>query len=100
MSRSHQQSSQGTTTSGLWRDPSLTGEGLTWGDANPDLVGRAIESVTEAGHAVIFGRTQDGTALSITVLAGDDRSRLYPHTREGVDSALQLLAEWAEGQRH
>jgi hypothetical protein len=57
-----------------------------------DALGRVVCS----GCAVLFSPTSDGGAMSITVYAGDDRSRDYATSAEEFAQALVLAADLAE----
>ena len=62
----------------------------SWEDADQEELWRAIVAITDAGDAVTLGRTRDGGALSLTILSGDDRVRLYAH---GADETAELLSK-------
>jgi len=50
-----------------------------------------LDSVLSHGFAVIFGRTRDGGALSITLLDGDERHRTYCANQDELDEAFDSL---------
>src|SRR3954464_10204355 len=64
---------------------------IAWSDIHADRIGTLVFAVTGGGAAVMFGRTSDNGALSITILDGDERIREWPHTIEEFDA----LVEWA-----
>lgn len=66
---------------------------FTWGDLDPDDIGKWIQQVTRHGVGLILGTTSDGGALSITLMDGDERLRDYPSS---VDDFVELLAWCAE----
>jgi hypothetical protein len=64
-----------------------------WSDADATALRLAVDSITRAGAAVMFGRTSDGGALSICILDGDSKIKEYPHTAEEVADTLAAIAE-------
>ena len=66
---------------------------VTWGEVSPELLLRAVDSWTGDGNAITLGLTSDGGALSITLLSGGDRRKLYA---AGVQEAGVLLSRIAE----
>lgn len=63
---------------------------VSYGQVSGDLLSKAVERITNRGDAVLFGRTTDGGALSIHVLAGGEASKFY------VTDASELM-ELLEG---
>lgn len=51
--------------------------GLSYGQVSGDLLSEAVQRVTERGDAILFGRTTDGGALSVHILAGGEASKFY-----------------------
>lgn len=64
-----------------------------WGEVNNQRIRDAIVAITDAGCAIMFGRTSDKGALSILVLDGDKRIREWPHTADEADQILDWLAD-------
>jgi len=62
----------------------------TWEDADPDELWRTVLAVVAAGDAIMFGRTQDGGAVVVTVLSGTERIKEYA---TGVEETKSLLAD-------
>jgi len=50
---------------------------LYFTDVDANELAFAVASVVSAGDAVVLGRSRDGGALCITILAGDDKTRLW-----------------------
>jgi hypothetical protein len=71
-------------------------EALSWGTADFDVIARAIEAVTAAGDALVFGRTTDGGALSLSVLSGGERYTEYASSVEDAEDALRRATEDAK----
>lgn len=65
------------------------GDKASWEEADADLLWRVVTAVTEAGDAITLGKTRDGGAVSLTVLSGEERIRLYAH---GEDEVAEMLA--------
>ena len=65
---------------------------VRWDDIDTNEIGRLVCTVTRVGAAVIFGRTSDGGALSLTVLDGENRVREYFRTAEEFDALHVYLA--------
>lgn len=70
--------------------------GSPWGDVDPIMLSRAITALTSCSYGVILGVTRDGGAMSMTILAGVERKRLYEHESDAMNAALEAVAEWAE----
>lgn len=58
----------------------------------PTLFG-AIVAITNAGGALLLGKTRDGGALVITVCEGDERAKFYATTREEAHEHLELITD-------
>src|SRR5919108_3693879 len=50
---------------------------ISWSSAPTDSLHQFIATLTDSGHAVMFGRTMDEGALSLVVLAGNDKFKEY-----------------------
>lgn len=50
---------------------------LSWSAAGTETLHNLVASVTDSGNAVMFSRTIDGSALVLSVYAGDDRVKEY-----------------------
>lgn len=67
---------------------------LSWRDVEPGTMRDFVTACTEAGTAVIFGKTLTGTALSICVLANEDKPKQYCQSLDDVPWAMaDILAE-------
>lgn len=62
-----------------------------WGEIPNQVIRDAVCAVTNAGGAIMFGRTSDKGAFSITVLDGDERVREWPHTAEECEQSLRWI---------
>jgi len=69
-----------------WRSNKIT---LSWGAAGADTLKSTITAVTDAGNAILFSRTQDGSALVIKVYSGSEFCREFATTPGDI---LPLLA--------
>lgn len=66
---------------------------IGWGEADNQQLRDCICAVTDAGAAIMLGRTSDGGALSITVLDGEQRIREWPHSAEELGKTLSWLTK-------
>lgn len=69
--------------------------GLTWKDADANLLRGAVAAVTGDGAALLLTTTSDGGALCLQVWTEAARHKLYPATATELTEALQLLIETA-----
>jgi hypothetical protein len=76
-----------------WRESGQAGVECTWNDIPTVTIGTVIQSVTNAGAAIILGRTSDHGAYSICVLDGTQKIKEYPHGSEACCALLQSLIE-------
>jgi uncharacterized protein YcgI (DUF1989 family) len=65
-------------------------EMASWEDADQEEIWRTIIAVTNAGDGITLSKTRDGGALSIVLLSGDQRVRLYAR---GADEVSERLKE-------
>jgi len=70
------------------------------GKARPDARARiedapralaAVDALLDSGCAIIIGKTQDGGAVSITILAGQERHRTYCADQEELNDAFDAI---------
>ena len=66
---------------------------ISWSGGPSDSMRAAIGRITDNGAAVLFSRTLDGGALSIQVLAGDERSKEYITDAGDIVACLNWLGE-------
>jgi hypothetical protein len=64
---------------------------LSWSAAGTDSIKSLVAAITDSGNAVMFGRTIDGSALVLSVFAGNERSKEY--VTEAGD--IPALFAWA-----
>lgn len=86
--------SKGVSRYGLSQH-SGSGDVVTWELIDPQAIWGAIAAVTAAGDALMFSRTTDGGAYSITVMSGGKADKIWPKTTEEVHAVLTLLMERA-----
>lgn len=65
---------------------------IAWGSLDTNEVGRWVARVCDSGYGLVLGRTNDGGALSVTILDGDQRIREYPSSVEDFADFVQ----WCE----
>lgn len=56
-------------------------------------LGTIIDGLVGTGDALMFARTSDGGALSITLLRGKGREKVYPATKEALSEVVEWLRE-------
>lgn len=67
------------------------GTPIGWDEVDAVTVAQFVSAVTNAGDAVILGRTTDGGALSVCILSGDDKHREYFNDPEQANRVLKQL---------
>lgn len=70
---------------------------IDWTEIDPGLMADLVIAVTNAGAAVMFGRTRDGGALVVAVFDGDDRARYYCNSVVEFEILTEQLTELARG---
>jgi len=50
---------------------------ITWASAGTESLKSTIAAITDAGNAILFSRTIDGSALSLTLFSGNEKSKEY-----------------------
>lgn len=70
---------------------------ISFGDCDAELLYRTIEAVTDAGDAMVLGRTSDGGALSLRILSGGQSFASYFPTTLALENALRSVCEEAKG---
>lgn len=73
-----------------WRSDRAT---ISWSSGPTETMRDFITRITDNGAAVLFSRTQDGGALVVQVLAGNDRSKEYITEPGDIISCLSWLLE-------
>lgn len=61
---------------------------VSWEEVDGRLIKAAIVAASEDGCAIIFSKTSDGGALSLTLLAGNDRHKKYGKSASLTESIL------------
>lgn len=77
-----------------WKPNERTGEAVTWGQVEANVISLFIDAVSRAGNACIFGKTQDGGALSLVVLTQYEKIKEYPHNAEDATDLLIALTSY------
>ncbi len=68
---------------------------ITWSQTSGQARAELIDAVTATGDAITFGRTSDSGALSITILSGTDRHKLYFKTADDFHQQVPDIIEAA-----
>ena len=66
-----------------------------WDAVSGQTVISCAEAVSRLGHALMLGRTADGGALSVTILAGAARTKKYFDDSANADAWLQSVTRIA-----
>lgn len=78
------------------RNTAAAGNTIGWDEVDAVTVARLVAAITNAGDAVMFGRTSDGGALVLNIMSGSDRVKEYYSDPEQALSAIMELAALAE----
>jgi hypothetical protein len=70
-------------------------ETLSWADVPAASIVDAVVAVTGVGDALMFSRTSDGGAYSITVMSGGKAAKVWPSDPDGANDVLLKLIERA-----
>src|SRR5689334_15004130 len=70
---------------------------VDWDQIDQSRIGLLVHAVTKPGAAIMFGRTSDGGALSVTVLDGDNRIREWPRSAEDFEALFAWLVGMFSG---
>jgi len=62
------------STSKKWKGSRAT---LSWQSAGTESLKELIARITDSGNAVMFSKTIDGSALSLTIFSGNTKSKEY-----------------------
>lgn len=66
---------------------------VSYDSIDNQLLRDTVVSVTNAGAAILLGRTSDGGAFTIQVYDGNERIREWPHTSEEAEAVLTWLRD-------
>jgi hypothetical protein len=69
---------------------------VSYRDADLDIVLRAICSVTDAGDAITFGKTSEGGAYYVGILADGVLEKFYLEDCDALEASLSSIAEHGE----
>jgi hypothetical protein len=69
---------------------------VSYSEVEPTLLSRCVQAVTNAGDAITFGRTSDGGAYYVGVLADGKVDKRYLDSGESLEDLLRSLAVAAE----
>ncbi len=68
-------------------------EVLTWQAAGTETIKTTIVAITEAGNAIMFSKTIDGSALICTVYSGNEKCREFVTEAGDIVPLLKWLVE-------
>jgi hypothetical protein len=72
-------------------------DSLSWAQVRAEAIIDAIVAVTDVGDALMFSRTSDGGAYSITVMSGGKSAKVWPSEPEAAETVLTTLTARAAG---
>ena len=64
---------------------------MMWAQVPADELRTFVHDVTMSGCAVVLGRTLNGSALSVCILAGNDKQRDYIGSMDDISPVLDGL---------
>lgn len=84
-----------TNGSGKWSkyNGSAATEAVSWAKVDTSAVLDALVAITDAGGALLLGKTRDGGSFAITVCQGDERGKFYATTAAECIKHLAFIAE-------
>lgn len=65
-----------------------------YSEVDADHVRMALDAVTRAGGAIMFGLTSDGGAFSVMVLSSEGKAKEYPHTAEEFSELMRSITDY------
>lgn len=68
--------------------PDRPATAIGWDECNPEVVCAVVLAVTRLSGAVLFGRSRDGGALSLTVMLDDERKTVWFANEDTLDAEL------------
>lgn len=68
-------------------------DGFTWLQVKEETCGSFVHLATQAGASAIFGRTRDGSASTLTLVAGHTKETKYVRSEKDVAMLLSDLAD-------
>jgi hypothetical protein len=72
-------------------------DGLSWAEVAASVIADAITAVTDVGDALMFSRTSDGGAYSITVMSGGKSAKVWPSDAAAAADILLSITQRAQG---
>lgn len=82
---------------GLWKKNLRPVESVAWFDIDASTIRGAVDAVSRAGGAIMFGRTTDGGAYSVLVLYRDEKVKEYKHSVAECEELLRdITASFAD----
>jgi len=88
--------SQPAQQSGRWKRPT-NAEPCDLTAVSPGLIAEAVVRVAVSGAALMVSTTRDGGAVCLTLFDNDTRDKMYAHSVEEIEVALQgLIEEYSE----
>lgn len=67
-----------------------------WRDQDGSAVVACITNLARHRYGLLVGVTGDGSAAAVSLFAGEDRVRFYPHSAEELEELVRDIAAWAD----
>jgi hypothetical protein len=82
-----------TGGSGKWTEYTKrdNGPGVMWDEVDPKGIVRCVQVVTRGSDAVLFGQSQDGSVLVLTICSGTERIKFYAKDVSEMESHLHNI---------
>jgi len=90
--RAKKRTSEPAKGSNRWRKPA-SAEPCDLSAVDTNLIATAVVRVAMSGAALMISTTRDGGAVCLTLFDNDTRDKMYAHSVEEIEYALQGLIE-------
>lgn len=69
---------------------------ISWQQLGETSLHSFVYKLSDLGWTVCFSRTSDGSALSLTVMAGNEKIKEYIHPGDDMLNIIQSIMEYLE----
>lgn len=69
---------------------------ISWSSLGETSMHAFVSQVTELGYTVCFSRTKDGSSLSLTVMAGNEKIKEYIHPGDDILNIVRSIMDYVE----
>lgn len=74
-----------------------THPGTGWDEVHPEHIGAVVIAASLCGAAAMFGRSRDGSSLSVTIFLGKDKRTLWIGPEVEPEDELERIAATLAG---